>query len=45
MGMLFRLHPKSSGDTRRSRTEGRALRTNSAQRVLQLQELRALWLV
>ena len=30
MGMLFCLHPKSSGDTWRSRTEGRALRTNRA---------------
>ena len=38
MGMLFFLQPKSSGGTRRSRTEGRALRTNSAQAVLQLQE-------
>jgi hypothetical protein len=35
----------SSGGTRRSRTEGRALRTNSAQGVLQLQELRTMWLV
>ena len=35
----------SSGGTRRSRTEGRALRTNSAQGVLQLQELRTLWVV
>ena len=35
----------SSGGTRRSRTEGRALRTNSAQAVLQLQELRTMWLV
>ena len=39
MGMLFCLQPKSSGGTRRSRTEGRALRTNSAQAVLQQQEL------
>ena len=39
------LHPKSSGGTRRSRMEGRALRTNSAQGVLQLQELRTMWLV
>jgi len=30
MGMLFCLHPKYSGGTRRSKTEGRALRTNSA---------------
>ena len=30
MGMLFCLHPKSSGGTRRSKTERRALRTNSA---------------
>jgi len=35
----------SSGGTRRSRTEGRALRTNSAQAVFQLQELRTMWLV
>jgi len=35
----------SSGGTRRSRTEGRALRTNSAQGVLQLQEIRTTWLV
>jgi hypothetical protein len=45
LGMLFCLQPKSSGDTRRSRREGRALRTNSAQDVLQLQELRTMWLV
>ena len=32
MGMLFCLHPMSSGGTGRSRTEGRALRTNSAGR-------------
>ena len=31
MGMLFCHQPKSSGGTRCSRTEGRALRTNSAQ--------------
>ena len=30
MGKLFCLQPKSSGGTRRSRTEGRALRTNRA---------------
>jgi len=35
----------SSGGTRRSRTEGRALRTNSAQGVLELQELRTMWLL
>ena len=35
----------SSGSTRHSRTEGRALRTNSAQAVLQLQDLRTMWLV
>jgi len=35
----------SSGSKRRSRTEGRALRTNSAQAGLQLQELRTTWLV
>jgi len=35
----------SSGGTRRSRTEGRALRTNSAQAVLQLREVRTMWLV
>ena len=35
----------SSGGTRRSRTEGRAFRTNSTQAVLQLQELRTMWLV
>jgi len=35
----------SSGGTRRSRTKGTALRTNSAQGVLQLQELRSMWLV
>jgi len=40
MVTLFYLHPKSSGGTRRSRTEGIALRTNSAQSVLELQELR-----
>ena len=34
-----------SGGTRRSRTKGTALRTNSAQGVLQLQELRTMWLV
>jgi len=34
-----------SGGTRRSRAEGRALRTNSAQGFLQLQELRTMWLV
>ena len=45
MGMLFCLHPKSSGDTRCSRTEGRALRTNSAQGVIHLQRLRTMWLV
>jgi len=45
MVMLFCLHPKSSGGTRRSRTEGRALRTNSAQGVLELQDLRTVWLV
>jgi len=45
MGMLFCLHPKSSGGTRRSRTEGTALRMNSAQGVLELQELRTVWLV
>ena len=43
--MLFCLQPKSSGGTRRSRTEGRALRTNRAQGVLQLQELRTMWFV
>ena len=36
---------KSSGGTRRSRTEGRALRMNSTQAVLQLQELKTMWLV
>jgi len=35
----------SSGGTRRSRTEGRALRTKSEQGVLQFQELRTIWLV
>ena len=40
MGMLFCLHPKSSGG---SRTEGRVLRTNSVQGVLQLQELGTMW--
>ena len=40
MGMLFCVHPKSSGGTRCSRTEGRTARTNSTQGVLQLQELR-----
>jgi len=45
VGMLFCLQPKSSGGTRHSRREGRALRTNSAQDVLQLQELRTVWLV
>ena len=45
MGMLFCLHPKSSRGTRRSRMEGKALRTKSAQGVLQLQELRTMWLV
>ena len=45
MGMLFCLQPKSSGGTRRSRTEGRALRMNSVQGFLQLQELRTMWLV
>ena len=44
MGILFCLQPKSSGGTRRSRTEGKALRTNSAD-VLQLQELRIVWLM
>ena len=44
-GMLFCLQPKSSGGTRRSRTEGRALRMNRAQAVLQRQELRTMWLV
>jgi len=39
MGMLFCLQPKSSGGTRHSRMAGRALRMNSAQGVLQLQEL------
>ena len=34
MGMLFCLQPKSSGDTRPSRTEGRALRTKRAGRPL-----------
>jgi len=43
--MLFCVQPKSSGGTRRSRVEGRALRTNSAQAVFQLQELRTTWLV
>ena len=44
MGMLFCLQPKSSDGTWRSRTEGRALRTNSVQGVLQLLELRTMWL-
>jgi hypothetical protein len=35
----------SSGGTRSSRTEERALMTNSAQGVIQLQELRTMWLV
>jgi len=35
----------SSGGIRRSRAEGRALRTNSAQGALQIQELRTMWLV
>ena len=35
----------SSGGTRRSRAEGRALRANSAQGVLQLQEMGTMWLV
>ena len=35
MGMLFCLHPKSSGGTWRSKTEGRALRKNSAQGVFE----------
>jgi hypothetical protein len=35
----------SSGGTRHSRTEGRALRMNSTQAILQLQELRTVWLV
>ena len=34
-----------SGGTRLSKVEGRALRTNSAQGVIQLQELRTMWLV
>ena len=42
---VFCLQPKSSGGTRYSRTEGRALRMNSAQGILQLQELRTAWLV
>jgi len=46
MGMLlFCLQPKSSGGTRRSRTEGTALRMNSAHGALQLQEMRTMWLV
>jgi hypothetical protein len=35
----------SSGGTRHSRTEGRALRMNSAQAILHLQEMRTMWLV
>jgi len=35
----------SSGGTTRSRTEGRAKRKSSAQGVLQLQEMRTIWLV
>jgi hypothetical protein len=35
----------SSGGTRRSRAEGRALRAKSTQGVLQLQEMGTLWLV
>ena len=35
----------SSGGTRHSRMEGRALRMNSAQGILQLQEMRTMWLV
>ena len=45
MGMLFCLQPKSSGGTRRSRTEGTVFRTNSRHGVLQLQEQRTMWLV
>jgi hypothetical protein len=45
MGMLFCLQPKSSGDTMHSRMEGRGLRMNKVQGVLQLQELKAIWLV
>jgi hypothetical protein len=37
--MIFCVQPKCSGGTRRSRTEWRALRTNNAHGVLQLQEL------
>ena len=45
MVTLFCVQAKCSGGTIRSRTEGRELRTNSGQGVLQLQELRAMWLV
>ena len=44
-GMLFCLQPKSSGGKRHSRTEGIGLRRNSAQGVLELQELRTMCLM